>query len=80
MSESNLFICTTQQVGAQFEQQFKQAEDLGNVAGPALRGALSVLPRQEIVEQLKGWLRTMPAEQRQLVIDELTACTLRTLE
>lgn len=30
--------------------------------------------------ECKQWLRTLPLEQRQLILDELTACTLRTLE
>lgn len=39
-----------------------------------------ILTRDEFTSELKRWLRTMPEEQRQMIIDELTACTLRTLE
>lgn len=39
-----------------------------------------ILTRDEFMSRLKQWLRTMPAEQRQMVIDELVACTLRVLE
>lgn len=39
-----------------------------------------VFTHDEFTSRLKQWLRTMPAEQRQMVIDELVACTLRTLE
>lgn len=42
--------------------------------------ALTILTQQEITDELKSWLRTLPLEQRQLILDELTACTLRTLE
>lgn len=39
-----------------------------------------ILTRDEFMSRLKQWLRMMPAEQRQMVIDELVATTLRTLE
>lgn len=39
-----------------------------------------ILTQQEFTDQLKSWLRSLPMEQRQMVIDELIACTLRTLE
>lgn len=37
-------------------------------------------PVQSETQRVKAWLRTLPMEQRQLVIDELVATTLRTLE
>lgn len=39
-----------------------------------------ILTQQEFTYKLKHWLRTLPEERRQLILDELIACTLRTLE
>lgn len=42
--------------------------------------AMIILTQDEFLGSLKHWLRTLPMEQRQMVIDELVATTLRTLE
>lgn len=39
-----------------------------------------ILTQDEFTGKLKSWLRSLPMEQRQMIIDELVACTLRTLE
>lgn len=45
-----------------------------------LHDILIVLTRDEFTDEVKRWLCGLPTEQRQLIIDELTACPLRTLE
>lgn len=60
----------------------EQVADIMHIQGidPFGNSALIVLTQQEFLGKLKSWLRTLPMEQRQLIIDELVACTLRTLE
>lgn len=46
-------------------------------------GAISIISNEPTIvstESVKAWLRSLPMEQRQLILDELTACTLRTLK